>query len=57
MAFGSYIMPRYGYDMSPTERWDVVNFVRHVIEKRMTATSKEERASQVLSGATKKGGK
>jgi len=56
ITFGSYIMPRYGYDMSPAERWDVVNYVRNVLEKRMTAASKEERASQVLSGTEKKGG-
>jgi len=56
ITFGSYIMPRYGYDMSPKERWDVVNFVRNVLEKRMTATSKEERQSQVLPGTATKGG-
>lgn len=56
ITFGSYIMPRYGYDMSPTERWNVVNFVRKVLEKRMTAKSKEERAKQVLSGAVQKEG-
>ncbi|RMH52851.1 MAG: cytochrome c [Zetaproteobacteria bacterium] len=49
ITFGSYIMPRYGYDMSPTERWHVVNYIRQELEKRMTATSKEERARQVLS--------
>ncbi len=48
ITFGSYIMPRYGYDMSPTERWHVVNYIRQELEKRMTATSKEERAKQVL---------
>ncbi len=56
ITFGSYIMPRYGYDMNPTERWHVVNYIRKVLEKRMTATSKEERASQVMD-ATEKGGK
>jgi len=48
MTFGSYIMPRYSYDLTPTERWHVVNYIRNVLEKRMTATSKEERAKQVL---------
>ena len=48
MTFGSYIMPRYGYDLSPTERWHVVNFIRTVLEKRMTAKSKEERATEVM---------
>ncbi len=57
ITFGSYIMPHYSYDMNPTERWDVVNFVRKVLEKRMTATSKKERAAQVLSKSAKKGGK
>jgi len=57
ITFGSYIMPRYGYDMSPTERWDVVNFVRNVLEKRMTAKSKEERAKQVAAESANKGGK
>lgn len=53
ITFGSYIMPRYGYDMNPTERWDVVNFVRNVIEKPMTAKTKQERAQQVLSATAK----
>ncbi len=57
ITFGSYIMPRYGYDMSPTERWDVVNFIRRIIEKRMTAKSKAERAKQVMPQTVKKGGK
>jgi len=57
ITFGSYIMPRYGYDMSPTERWHVVNYIRNVLEKRMTAESKEQRASQVISGTSNKGGK
>jgi len=57
ITFGSYIMPRYGYDMSPTERWNVVNYVRNVLEKRMTAKSKEERAKQVATESETKGGK
>jgi len=55
ITFGSYIMPRYGYDMSPTERWHVVNFVRNILEKRMTAKNKEERATEVMSRAVNKG--
>lgn len=47
ITFGSYIMPRYGYDMNPTERWDVVNYVRNVLEKPMKAKNKEDRAKQV----------
>ena len=57
ITFGSYIMPRYGYDMSPTERWDVVNYIRNVLEKEMTAKNKAERAKEVLNEAGKKGGK
>jgi len=34
ITFGSYIMPRYGYDMSPEERWHVVNYIRYVLEKK-----------------------
>ena len=56
ITFGSYIMPRYGYDMSPKERWNVVNYIRNVLEKRMTATSKEERQSQVMTVTAPKGG-
>ncbi len=55
ITFGSYVMPRYGYDMNPEERWDVVNYIREVIQKPMAATSKEERKSQVMS-ETSKGG-
>ncbi len=47
ITFGSYLMPRYGYDMSPTERWDVVNYLRNVIEKGMAAKTKEERAKEL----------
>ncbi len=56
ITFGSYIMPRYGYDMNPEERWDVVNYIRQVIQKPMTATSKEERKSQVMSETGHAGG-
>lgn len=57
ITFGSYIMPRYGYDMSPVERWHVVNFIRNVIEKRMTVKTKEERARQVMTHIIGKKGK
>jgi len=57
ITFGSYIMPRYGYDMSPTERWNVVNYVRNVLEKRITVKSKTERTKQVIAESAKKGGK
>jgi len=55
ITFGSYIMPRYGYDTSPSERWDLVNYVRNVIEKEMVAKTKEERAKEVLSSTENKG--
>jgi len=55
ITFGSYIMPRYGYDMSPTERWNVVNYIRNVLEKEMVAKTKEERAKEVLSQTANKG--
>ena len=28
ITFGGAVMPIYGNDMSPTERWHVVNYVR-----------------------------
>jgi len=55
ITFGSYIMPRYGYDTTPAERWDLVNYVRNVIQKEMLAKSKEERAKEVLSPTANKG--
>ncbi len=56
ITFGSYIMPRYGYDMDPMERWDVVNYIREVIQKPMTAKTKEERKSQLMSETGNAGG-
>lgn len=29
ITFGGFVMPRYGYDLNPEERWDIVNYVRH----------------------------
>jgi len=55
ITFGSYIMPRYGYDTTPTERWDLVNYLRNVIEKPMLAKTKEDRAKEVLAGPANKG--
>ena len=55
ITFGSYVMPRYGYDMSPEERWDVVNYIREVIQKPTIVTTKEERKSQIMH-ETSKGG-
>jgi S-disulfanyl-L-cysteine oxidoreductase SoxD len=33
ITFGGAVMPVYGNDMSPTERWHVVNYVRNVLGK------------------------
>jgi len=56
ITFGSYIMPRYGYDMSPIERWDVVNYIRHELQREMTAKNKADREAQVRAESAKKGG-
>jgi mono/diheme cytochrome c family protein len=34
MTFGGAIMPVYALDLSPTERWEVVNYIRAVLQKR-----------------------
>jgi S-disulfanyl-L-cysteine oxidoreductase SoxD len=33
MTFGGAVMPSYANDLSPTERWNVVNYVRHVLQQ------------------------
>lgn len=33
LTFGGAVMPTYGNDLSPTERWHVVNYVRKVVQK------------------------
>jgi mono/diheme cytochrome c family protein len=33
MTFGGAIMPVYANDLTPTERWHVVNYVRHGLKK------------------------
>ncbi len=33
MTFGGAIMPTYANDLSPTERWHVVNYVRKVLQQ------------------------
>jgi mono/diheme cytochrome c family protein len=53
ITFGSYIMPHYGYDMKPNERWDVVNYVRNVLEKTMDVKTKAQREKEVLAGTAK----
>ncbi|MBI3903540.1 MAG: cytochrome c [Nitrosomonadales bacterium] len=37
MTFGGAIMPPYAYDLSPTERWHVVNYVRKGLKKASAA--------------------
>jgi mono/diheme cytochrome c family protein len=34
MTFGGAVMPLYAMDLTPTERWEVVNYVRTVLQKR-----------------------
>jgi len=33
MTFGGAVMPVYANDLSPTERWHVVNYVRNVLAR------------------------
>lgn len=33
LTFGGAVMPTYGNDLSPTERWHVVNYVRKVVQQ------------------------
>lgn len=37
MTFGGAIMPPYAYDLSPTERWNIVNYVRKGLKKAAAA--------------------
>ena len=34
MTFGGAVMPVYAIDLSPTERWEVINYIRAVLQKR-----------------------
>jgi mono/diheme cytochrome c family protein len=34
MTFGGAVMPVYAIDLSPTERWHVVNYIRAVLQKK-----------------------
>ena len=34
MTFGGAVMPIYAIDLSPTERWHVVNYIRTVLQKK-----------------------
>lgn len=33
MTYGGAVMPSYANDLSPSERWDVVNYVRKVLQQ------------------------
>lgn len=44
MTFGGAVMPTYGNDLSPTERWHVVNYVRQVVQKTQPAVNKTSAA-------------
>ena len=37
MTLGGAVMPSYANDLSPTERWHVVNYVRKVLQKGQAA--------------------
>jgi mono/diheme cytochrome c family protein len=40
MTFGGSVMPLYAMDLSPTERWHVVNYIRTVLQKKAPVASK-----------------
>lgn len=37
MTFGGAVMPSFANDLSPAERWDVVNYVRKVVQMGQSA--------------------
>jgi mono/diheme cytochrome c family protein len=39
VTFGGPLMPSYGNDMYPTERWDLVNYVRHGLKAEQTTAA------------------
>lgn len=39
MTFGGAVMPIYAIDLTPTERWHVVNYIRTVLQKKAPATA------------------
>jgi mono/diheme cytochrome c family protein len=39
VTFGGALMPSYGNDMYPNERWDLVNYVRHGLVKDSAAAA------------------
>ncbi len=40
MSVGGAVMPSYANDLSATERWHVVNYIRKALQKPVTAQSK-----------------
>ena len=44
LTFGGAVMPTYGNDLSPTERWHVVNYVRKVVQKTQSTVAKTSAA-------------
>jgi mono/diheme cytochrome c family protein len=42
ITFGGAVMPIYGNDLSPTERWHVVNYVRSAFGGRAVQTAQEK---------------
>lgn len=43
ITFGGAVMPIYGNDLNPTERWHVINYIRNVIEKPQAATAEAKK--------------
>jgi mono/diheme cytochrome c family protein len=44
LTFGGAVMPTYANDLSPTERWHVVNYVRKVVQKNNSSEVKASAA-------------
>jgi mono/diheme cytochrome c family protein len=49
ITFGGAVMPVYGNDLSPTERWHVVNYVRTAFGNRPLATAANPPATKSAS--------
>jgi mono/diheme cytochrome c family protein len=41
ITFGGAVMPIYGNDLSPTERWHVINYVRNAFQHKPLASNAE----------------
>ena len=39
MTFGGAIMPNYANDLTPTERWQIINYMRKVLQQDMPAVA------------------